>query len=42
MPPVADPNAQATRSGLIDQYNNENPDVEVTQLVSSSDRVLQK
>ena len=29
-------------TALIDQYNKENPDVEVTQLVSSSDRVLQK
>jgi multiple sugar transport system substrate-binding protein len=29
-------------TALIAKYNNENPDVEVTQLVSSSDRVLQK
>ena len=29
-------------TALISQYNKENPDVEVTQLVSSSDRVLQK
>jgi len=29
-------------TALIAQYNKENPDVEVTQLVSSSDRVLQK
>ena len=29
-------------TALIDQYNKEHPDVEVTQLVSSSDLVLQK
>ncbi|AQT81397.1 ABC transporter substrate-binding protein [Mycolicibacterium litorale] len=29
-------------TGLIDQYNKAHPDVEVTQLVSSSDQVLQK
>src|SRR3954447_16334628 len=29
-------------TALIDQYNKENPDVDVTQLVSSSDLVLQK
>ncbi|HEX3221848.1 MAG TPA: ABC transporter substrate-binding protein [Nocardioides sp.] len=29
-------------TALIEQYNQEHPDVEVTQLVSSSDRVLQK
>ena len=29
-------------TALIDQYNSDHPDVEVTQLVSSSDRVLQK
>jgi len=29
-------------TALIEQYNKEPPDVEVTQLVSSSDRVLQK
>ncbi len=29
-------------TSLIDQYNKEHPDVEVTQLVSSSDLVLQK
>jgi multiple sugar transport system substrate-binding protein len=29
-------------TALIAQYNKEHPDVEVTQLVSSSDRVLQK
>ncbi len=29
-------------TALIEQYNSDHPDVEVTQLVSSSDRVLQK
>jgi multiple sugar transport system substrate-binding protein len=29
-------------TALIDQYNSDHPDVDVTQLVSSSDRVLQK
>jgi multiple sugar transport system substrate-binding protein len=29
-------------TALIDQYNKDHPDVDVTQLVSSSDRVLQK